>query len=96
MAISRDEGRPGDDARRAMAPTRGRGAASRVAGRFEKREYRGEDDGWGSVYDGMDRSFAGIEHYHDAGFFISGMFPINVEKSLAVIEYDCVLVKRDV
>ena len=54
MAISRDEGRPGDDARRAMAPTRGRGAASRVAGRFEKREYRGEDDGWGSVYDGMD------------------------------------------
>ena len=54
MAISRDEGRPGDDARRAMAPTRGRGAASRVAGRFETREVRGEDDGWGSVYDGMD------------------------------------------
>lgn len=49
-----------------------------------------------SVYDGMGRSFAGIEHYHDAGFFISGMFPINVEKSLAVIEYDCVLVKRDI
>jgi FkbM family methyltransferase len=49
-----------------------------------------------SVYEGMDRSFAGIEHYQDAGFFISGMYPINVEQSLAVIEYDCVLVKRDV
>lgn len=48
-----------------------------------------------SVYDGMERSFAGIEHYIEAGFFISGMFPINVEQSLAVIEYDCVLVKRD-
>jgi FkbM family methyltransferase len=49
-----------------------------------------------SVYEGMERSFAGVEHYCEAGFFISGMFPINVEKSLAVIEYDCVLVKRDV
>jgi FkbM family methyltransferase len=48
-----------------------------------------------SVYDGMERSFAGIEQYIEAGFFISGMFPINVEQSLAVIEYDCVLVKND-
>ena len=47
-----------------------------------------------SVYDGMERSFAGFEQYIDAGFFISGMFPINIEPSLAVIEYDCVLVKR--
>jgi len=43
--MSRDE-----DARQATAPIRGRGAASRVAGRFERRELRGEDDGWGSVY----------------------------------------------
>lgn len=48
-----------------------------------------------SVYEGMQPSFDGIECYRDAGFSISGMFPINVEKSLAVIEYDCVLVKRD-
>ncbi len=47
-----------------------------------------------SVYEGMERSFAGIEQYQEAGFSISGMFPINVEHSLAVIEYDCVLVKR--
>ena len=39
-----------EDARRAQAPIKGRGAASRVAGRFEKRIARGEDDGWGSVY----------------------------------------------
>ncbi|WP_374383119.1 PA0069 family radical SAM protein [Thermomonas sp.] len=43
--MSRDE-----DARQITAPIRGRGAASRVAGRFERRELRGEDDGWGSVY----------------------------------------------
>ena len=40
----------GQDARTATAPTKGRGAASRVAGRFEKTLVRGEDDGWGSVY----------------------------------------------
>ena len=45
MEMSRDE-----DARHATVPIRGRGAASRVAGRFERRELRGEDDGWGSVY----------------------------------------------
>ena len=32
------------------APLKGRGAASFVSGRFEKRVARGEDDGWGSVY----------------------------------------------
>ena len=40
-----------DDARKATAPIKGRGAASRVAGRFEKTIRTGEDDGWGSVYD---------------------------------------------
>ena len=54
MKISPGQGQPEDDARRALAPTKGRGAASRVAGRFEKRELRGEDDGWGSVYDELD------------------------------------------
>ncbi|MEO6138786.1 MAG: PA0069 family radical SAM protein [Luteimonas sp.] len=39
-----------DDARRAQAPIKGRGAASHVSGRFEKRIVHGEDDGWGSVY----------------------------------------------
>lgn len=43
------------DARKATAPVRGRGAASRVAGRFEARQVRGEDDGWGSVYEGVDQ-----------------------------------------
>ena len=39
-----------EDARKAQAPIKGRGAASRVSGRFEKRIAHGEDDGWGSVY----------------------------------------------
>lgn len=44
---------PDDDARRAQVPVRGRGAASRVAGRFETRAQVGEDDGWGSVYEAL-------------------------------------------
>ena len=39
-----------EDARKAQAPIKGRGAASYVTGRFEKTVARGEDDGWGSVY----------------------------------------------
>jgi DNA repair photolyase len=38
------------DARAPQAPIKGRGAASRVAGRFEKTIAHGEDDGWGSVH----------------------------------------------
>jgi len=40
-----------EDARKAQTPRKGRGAASFVTGRFEKTVRRGEDDGWGSVYD---------------------------------------------
>ena len=40
-----------EDARKARAPLKGRGSASRVPGRFEKTAIVGEDDGWGSVYD---------------------------------------------
>ncbi|MCA1714494.1 MAG: PA0069 family radical SAM protein, partial [Gammaproteobacteria bacterium] len=43
------------DARKAQAHTataiKGRGAASYLAGRFEKALVHGEDDGWGSLYD---------------------------------------------
>ena len=39
-----------DDARKPTAPIKGRGAASRIPGRFEKQIRSGEDDGWGSVY----------------------------------------------
>jgi DNA repair photolyase len=40
-----------EDARKATKAIKGRGAASYVTGRFEKTVRRGEDDGWGSVYD---------------------------------------------
>ena len=39
-----------EDASRPQA-IKGRGAASRLAGRFEKTTARSEDDGWGSVYE---------------------------------------------
>jgi DNA repair photolyase len=40
-----------DDPRAPQAPIKGRGAASRVSGRFEKTIAQGEDDGWGSAWD---------------------------------------------
>ena len=51
MEMSRDE--PGEDARKVERPIKGRGAASHVPGRFEKCMLRGEDDGWGSVYEDL-------------------------------------------
>ena len=40
-----------DDARKPLAPIKGRGSASRPDGRFERTTTVGEDDGWGSVYE---------------------------------------------
>lgn len=48
-----------------------------------------------SVYDGMQDPYKILNNYHTQGFFISGLYPINRDKSLAIIEYDCVLVRRD-
>ncbi|MDI9238059.1 PA0069 family radical SAM protein [Lysobacter sp. LF1] len=42
-----------DDARKAQAPIKGRGAASHVDGRYAVTVARGEDDGWGSVYEDL-------------------------------------------
>ena len=53
MTQSRQQAHPDDDACKPLAALKGRGAASRVAGRFDKREVRGEDDGWDSVYDAL-------------------------------------------
>lgn len=47
------------------------------------------------VYDGMPPPYETLSDFHEQNYFISGMYPINRDKSLAVIEYDCVLVKRD-
>jgi DNA repair photolyase len=53
-----------EDASRPQA-IKGRGAASRVAGRFEKTVARSEDDGWGSVYAGDFDEHAVDEHAFD-------------------------------
>ena len=42
-----------DDARKAQAPIKGRGAASYVDGRYAVTVAKGEDDGWGSVYEDL-------------------------------------------
>ncbi|MFD0739677.1 PA0069 family radical SAM protein [Lysobacter koreensis] len=42
-----------DDARKAQAPIKGRGAASLVPGRYAKSIAVGVDDGWGSVYEDL-------------------------------------------
>ncbi|RNF83676.1 PA0069 family radical SAM protein [Montanilutibacter psychrotolerans] len=42
-----------EDARKAQTPIKGRGAASQVAGRYAVTTTRGEDDGWGSVYEDL-------------------------------------------
>ena len=42
-----------EDARTPTAPLKGRGTASRVAGRFAVTEAVGSDDGWGSVYEDL-------------------------------------------
>lgn len=46
------------------------------------------------VYEGMLEVYDILKAFNNSNFYISGMYPINRDKSLAVIEYDCVLVKR--
>jgi len=46
-----------------------------------------------SVYSGMPDAYDVLKLFHENDYHISGMYPINRDKSLAVIEYDCVLVK---
>jgi FkbM family methyltransferase len=46
------------------------------------------------VYEGMLSPYAMLEQLHKRDYFISGMYPINRDDSLAIIEYDCVLVKK--
>lgn len=45
----------------ALGPLKGRGAASRVTGRFEQRSASREDDGWGSGHDFTDASGEALE-----------------------------------
>jgi FkbM family methyltransferase len=48
------------------------------------------------IYDDMPRLTEQIRVYEDAGFELTGMFPVNVEgSSLRVIEFDAVMVRPD-
>lgn len=46
------------------------------------------------VYDGSVSGYDLLAAFHREEFFVSGMYPINRDASLAVIEFDCVLVRR--
>ncbi|SDT95696.1 methyltransferase, FkbM family [Pseudomonas pohangensis] len=46
------------------------------------------------VYDEMEDPHEALKEFNSNGFFVSGMFPINRDESLAVIEFDTVLVRR--
>lgn len=47
------------------------------------------------IYDDATDPYAILKEYHAQGFFISGMYPINRDPSLAIIEFDVTLVRRD-
>ena len=47
-----------------------------------------------AIYDAMPDPFATLAEYSSKGFCVSGMYPINRDVSQAVIEYDCVMVRR--
>ena len=46
------------------------------------------------IYEHMPDGFDALKFFREHGYYISGMFPINREESLAAIEFDCLLVKR--
>ena len=46
------------------------------------------------IYDDATDPYAILKEYHAAGFFVSGMYPINRDPSLAIIEFDVTLVRR--
>ena len=46
------------------------------------------------LYEGMPDYLTALKTYTDAGFTISGLFPVTRDKNdLSVIEFDCVMVK---
>ena len=46
------------------------------------------------VYESQGDAFDILREFERSGFNISGMYPVNRDSSLAVIEYDCVMVRR--
>jgi FkbM family methyltransferase len=48
------------------------------------------------IYEKMQNPYKTLEEFNSNGFFISGMYPINRDVNLAVIEFDAVLVRVDI
>lgn len=46
------------------------------------------------VYNDMLSPYVVLGEFHRRDYYVSGMYPINRDESMAVIEYDCVMVKK--
>ena len=46
------------------------------------------------VYAGAVRYLDALRHFEEAGFELTGMFPINRDRDLMLVELDCVMVRR--
>jgi FkbM family methyltransferase len=47
------------------------------------------------IYDGMPDYAEALSVYENAGFSVSGFYPVTRNKDLSVVETDCVMVRRD-
>lgn len=47
------------------------------------------------IYEGMPTLSESLACFEDLGYGISGLFPVNLDSNLEVVEFDCVAVRRD-
>ena len=47
------------------------------------------------IYAGMPALSESLACFEDLGYGISGLFPVNLDSNLEVVEFDCVAVRRD-
>src|ERR1035437_7763038 len=48
-----------------------------------------------AIYEGMPNLAASLAEFERRGFAISGLFPVNLDSQLRVVEFDCVVVRDD-
>lgn len=46
------------------------------------------------IYDGMPGLTESLQTFEERGFLLSGLFPVNVDRDFAAVEFDCVAVRR--
>lgn len=46
------------------------------------------------IYKGMPNYFEMIRHLGECGFDLSGLYPVGRDSSFRLVEFDCVMIKR--